>query len=632
MRKMIWFLILLVCPITVYANNGIENYRIDITILENGDINILEAFQMNGVYNGFEKVIYYQNSFENYYGNKISSMGNNEILNGSSASINEVRGINFNSNNSFDFFIEYGDFFSLEKKASKGDYGVYVIKKIDNGLKGIIYNHSKMNKDFYISYTLKNMAILHKDIAELVFNVFPTFTESIGNLEIIIHLPKNQNLLKVWTHNILNISEIVDIETVKISTQNVQKNFDFRIIFDKKVIEESLKKTNMEALDNIREIEERLNLEANEKANEEYNQLKSQAFDAVEVALKTKKYSDYYEALELTNSLNNESLKYELQDKLDVLLEQINNYEFIKKTIITLIIVHFFIVILSIYIIIYFKYNKKVNTDLKKTQYLSYNPATLGYLIRKKITINDLIASILNLINNNIIGYEIINNNDIKLKKNNYSQLLTKGDIKLLKFLFTDKEEVNLSELKNKANKNHEVFIMNYSNWTNQAIKDAEEENFYESLLFIKLFGSIYSAVGVLFGILVIDQNSFINSLILIFFCLLSIGYFLWLKKHTEKGKKHLQKWLLLKKKISFTDNIKRDEKIDLNVLKTYLIYTISLGCFNDAITFLKNTKELKTINSIDLNEIILLKKIINSSVYSIVKSNYVARDIKMNA
>lgn len=45
-------------------------------------------------------------------------------------------------------------------------------QKPDNGETYTIYNHSKMNKDFYLSYTLEDMAIIHQDIAELGLNVF----------------------------------------------------------------------------------------------------------------------------------------------------------------------------------------------------------------------------------------------------------------------------------------------------------------------------------------------------------------------------------------------------------------------------------------------------------------------------
>lgn len=241
MKKFICFLIILLIPISVKAGYGIENYRIDINVLNNGNVYIQEAFKMNSIYNGFERKIYYKNNYTSYYGSILSSTGDASIYNGSGISLNEIRGINFDLTSSFEKFIENGDLFTKVASATKGDYGVYVVKKDHegNGEEYIIYNPNNMNKDFYLSYTLENMAVVNNDVAELELNLFNEMEESIGNLEIYIHVKDNENLLKVWAHGFSDGNcQIIDNETAKISINNLSNNptIDFRMIFDKSVL------------------------------------------------------------------------------------------------------------------------------------------------------------------------------------------------------------------------------------------------------------------------------------------------------------------------------------------------------------------------------------------------------------
>ena len=630
MKKIIFILFLLLLPISAKASYGIENYKMDITILETGDIQVLEAFEMNGVYNGMNRNISYKGNYENYYGTTISSLGDSSIYDGNGIVLNEIRGINFDQNESFNSFITNGDLFNKVESASKGDYGYYVVKQNENGEEYIIYNHSKMNKDFYLSYILKNMAIVHSDVAELGLNVFTEMNESINNLEIIVHIPNNKNLLYVWTHGISKgNSTIIDSETVKINISNLDNNpLDFRLTFDKDVINESTKITNMEALDNILEIEMRLDLEANEIKDEEYNNLKNQAYEEVNNALKSKKRNDYDKALLLVEQLREEDIKYELQDKLDNLLIKIQKIETANKIINTTVILGFIIGIVILFVIIYLKYDKEYKTRFNKKYYYnfpnSYDPAIVGYLIRKKVNNNDLSASILNLINNKIISYKIIDNRNYKLIKLKYKKSLNDSEEKLIKFLFDNQNEISSTELKKRAKNDYEGFITNYSNWLNRVTIDAENEYFYEDTLTIKLIGVIYSIIGIVTGVLLIDKASFVNPFIMITIVILFLIYCLIFTKRSKKGNEDRSKWLALKHFMKDFSSFEDNNLPEVKLWKKYLTYAITLGCFNRLSKEMKSKLIYKNDKNVDeFNQTLMISKLINHSIKDIVKIAY---------
>ena len=119
MKKIILFLLLL---IPFYVNATVENYYMEATVLNTGDIKVREVFGLDGTYNGFER--------ELYYGNNIYAGTNIEII--------SVKGIKKTSND-FAILNDSGDIFTEVGSASKGDYGHYIITDIDNGINIKIY-------------------------------------------------------------------------------------------------------------------------------------------------------------------------------------------------------------------------------------------------------------------------------------------------------------------------------------------------------------------------------------------------------------------------------------------------------------------------------------------------------------
>ena len=282
MKKFIYIIILMILfiPSVNASSYKIENYEIDITVLEDGSLSVQEAFKMNSPYNGYERIIYYKNNYNDYLESVLYSVSDNEIYDFDDVVLNEVRATNYESNLDFIILQETGDLFKKVNNASKGDYGVYVVEKLENGKRYKIYNSSTMNKDLYINYTLENIAISHSDVSEIPINVFE-FKESIKNLDIYIHIPNNEKVLETWVHKINSKIEFVDLNTIKINIKNIKENssFDFRIICDKN--EGFKKKTNEIVYDKVLKIEEQLKNLSNNTKDEEYEDLKNLAYSSV---------------------------------------------------------------------------------------------------------------------------------------------------------------------------------------------------------------------------------------------------------------------------------------------------------------------------------------------------------------
>ena len=397
MKKIIILLFFLFIP-KVNAYN-ITNYRIDMTILENGNINVIEMFQMNGDYNGFERKIKYRNNYDGYKKEELVAF-DKQLYDGGGININEIRSIDYSSELEISEIIETGDIFNESNDATKGDYGVYKKTNLTDGESIKIYNSSKMNKDFYINYTLKNIVIDYEDISEVMMPLFYEMDESIDNFELTINIPNNKKILEIWIHGQKSQITIINKETIKINISNLKTNdyFDFRIIFDRI---DSNKTLNEEALLKIIELEDNLNIDFNNNINKEYEMLQENAYNAVSNVENNLNRSDYNNAYELVNQLSNkDELKTQLLVKLMNIEPKIERKEDIIKVLLTSILT---IWIIGNFIILYHIYKKYTNKVEKYKYYknipANYDPIIVGYLMHKKVTNDDLIASVLYLLN-----------------------------------------------------------------------------------------------------------------------------------------------------------------------------------------------------------------------------------------
>ena len=89
MKKILLFLMLLL-PLTVKAY-GIDEYNIEATILEDGSMRVIETFEMNGDFNGMNRIINYKSNYNSGY--ELSSTGNNKIYDASDIELISIMGV-----------------------------------------------------------------------------------------------------------------------------------------------------------------------------------------------------------------------------------------------------------------------------------------------------------------------------------------------------------------------------------------------------------------------------------------------------------------------------------------------------------------------------------------------------------
>lgn len=537
------FKIILISFLIMFPNiikaYGIDNYYIDATIQNNGDILVEEYFNLTGEYNGFERIIEYANEDLYEFDPNMESFGGSLIHNGNGLEIKEVRAIP--TSNNFSFSNIQGDIFERVSSAKKGDYGVYTENYNSNGKSILIYNPSKENKAFYLKYVVKNISIKHNDVAEIGWNIIGNeFRESIANLEITLHIPGNKNV-RAWAHGPLNGNvNIIDSETVKfkINGLNSYRAIDIRATFDLDVIPNSNKLTNTDALEKIILYETNKAEQANyERQNQQKLIINQAKTDLAEFEVNITRYN-YESALESINKIENEEIKKELLNKLielkkelDVIEEKAakealeyayryptyNNYKYLENKILVLdnndvkqellkeldniekIIknqevkqekinyikgIIYIIILLVLGIYSYKKYIKNPEVDFNQKYFREIDdelPTNISYLMYKKINNNSLSAAMLDLIRRKIIIAE-------KLEKNNY--MLTLKDEtdeipsiyrRLICLIFGNKSCVETKDIKKYAKKNYESYIKNWKKYNKESLENAKEKLYFET-------------------------------------------------------------------------------------------------------------------------------------------------------
>ncbi|HHW69262.1 MAG TPA: DUF2207 domain-containing protein [Tenericutes bacterium] len=644
--KIILFL-LLICPINAYAKEGIDEYYIDATVQENGDLVVKEFFTLTGTYNGMERIINYRSDYISKFGGTLSSFSNSEIYNGNSITMEIIKGVSKNFT-SFNELNKNGDIFNKVSSATKGDYGKYVEEITSVGKNYLIYNPSKKNKAFYLEYTIGNLGIVHKDIAEIGWNIFTNMNEHINHLEIYIHIPNNTELLRAWAHGPYygNI-ELIDINTLKITVDDLEANtaIDTRFVFDKKVINNSNKKTGVVAFDKIIEIETDLANKANLEREIYYKQLEENAKNAVLYAEENISRSNYQSAYYIVDKLKNGELKNNLLERLEIVLNKVEKKEKIIRIANSVSALGWTVGLVIIINKIYKKHDKEYESVFKGKYYRDfpeeYGPEIVGYLINKKISNNDLSAAILNLIYKKIITFIPAdkNNKDFIFKKVD-GVLIEQSEEKLVKFIFDsdDNNEIKLSELKKRANKSYDSFIRSYTDWKDTVKIEAEGKHFFEDKTLIKTMGVLYTILGIAIACIFLTFDiSILLNVIIIILAVISLFYFISFTKRSEKGNEDYSKWMALK---NFMNDFGRMDSKDLPEIvlwEKYLVYAVSLGCADKLSKTMKiKVQELQENNMLPnstmfdmyyFNRILLFNNSIKKTLNTAVNSAYTAKN-----
>lgn len=562
MKKLfILFLFFFFIPI-VNADYQVTDYKIDMTVLENGDIEVIEVFKMEGEYNGFERIINYKNNYIGYKGKKLASVDGN-LYNISSVQLNEVRAINYDDKLTLEELKENGDLFKKVDMATKGEHGVYTITKEENSEIFKIYNPSKMNKDFYLSYTLKNVVINHNDVSEFALFLFNQIEEEIKSLEITIHVPNNLELLKGYVHKDGTI-KIIDEETLQINVKDLKlnDNLDIRVVFDNNIVKAN-KVTTENVLEKIEDLEEKFEEEINIPLDDEYIKVQEEAYQLVTKVEQTYNRTDYENAVIAINKLKEkDELKIDLLIRLMNVEPKIERKETITKVILSSILLIWSIGIIIIIYQLYKKNSKNINNKLELID--------IGYIMRRKITNNDFAALLLSLNANKKITITKTNGT-YKLKQN--TKDLSIIEQKLIKLIFEENEETTFTKIQKRAINNYDNFINNYSNLLNTTMNEINKKHYYENLFLIKIIGIFYSILGIIMSIFLIGKDTYFSSYITLFIAVITLIFLVLFYKRTPDGLKKYQELKILKNNI----DISNEEDI---------IKSISLGCFGNASKF----------------------------------------------
>lgn len=650
--KKIYFLIIslfLLLPLNIKAA-GIPEYYIDATVLSNGDLKVKEIFYLSGDYNGFERIINYKGTINNnVFTGDLDSFKGSSIYNGDNIIIDEIAGVKYNNKISLDFNETDKTVFNKVNSASSGDYGKYTITNNSRGYNIRIYNPDRKGNAFYLEYTIKNIGIVHNDVAEIGWNLFDELSESVGNLVVTIHIPNNKTDLRVWAHGPLyGESKIINKQTLELTISNFDAytKIDTRFTFDKEVLSESTKITNVDALDKIIKVETEIADEANQKREEYYKMLESEAKEAVVLAEKELTRETYNNALSLVNYLKESELKTELENRLEVVLEKVEEKEK-RYTIIGITVDSIFLIVLGYLVLNTYKKHDKEYKSLFNNKYYrdipnDYPPSTVGYLINREIRNEDLSACILNLINKKIITFEKDtehkNNYILRTKKienmDEYNNL-NEADKLLYDMLFDGKQETSLRDLKYYARKKYEKFLRQFTNWKNKSLEIAKNEKFYENKALIKTINSLFCILGIFIGLL--NKNLPILNIFNVLVIISSIAaliYFLVFIKRTKKGNEDYRKWIGLRNFMKDFGRMDEKDLPEIHLWEKYLVYAVTLGC---ADTLAKTMKlKLQELNEVDvadtmidigyINAVTSFNRVITTSINSAVSSAYSAQ------
>ena len=536
------FTIIAFLPFLVSAY-GIENFYINATLQTNGDLLVQEYFNMNGDFNGFERIIYYSNPEAYDFVPDLEYYGGSKLHNGSNIELNKIMAVPINSN--FNFSNVTGNTFEEVDSADKGDYGVYVENYESSGYSYLIYLPSDEEKAFYIEYTITNLAILHNDIGELGWNIFSDeLSESIGNLKITVNFPNNQNEFRVWAHGPLNGVVTKEGQTklvASVSGLRAYAALDVRATFDKSVIPYSYKTTDVTALNKILAYEENAANQANyerkqkdlerqkealEEINYCYNYLERYCYnDAVSLVknildedvkaeytrmleelnvLITNKeettaknsvtaaedylyYYNYEIALEDVSVLTNTELKEELTKRLEKVAEKLEKAEEENYKVYQAFQIGTTIIIILVIVYIYYYHDREYKAGFN-AHYLreipnEYSPSTVDYLFDRKITSKAISAEILRLINKGAITCNKLKDTkkeDYLLAKNTeYKETLSAKEEALIRLILNGSHSIKLSELKKKASSTYHSFLSRWDTVIKHCTVEAINQDIY---------------------------------------------------------------------------------------------------------------------------------------------------------
>ena len=551
-RFILFSLFIMLLPIFVYAD-GTTRYYIEVNVLDNGDAEVKELKLMDGEYNGYKTDIRYKsNGLTKFDGSK-SSFEGSDIYNASALTDVKVYDVKFTTTD-FSIINNKNREFVLVNSAAKGDYGVYTKTTNSEGIEILSYQPSVYKRASLVTYTLKDLVVVHNDIAELAHDFIGTdYQEDISNLIIRINLPSSSKELRIFSHGPLNgKNRIIDDKSVEITYETLDKGnaVDGRVVFDKSIVPNATKKSNVDGLDKILEVEK-------ERAN-------------------------------YANKLREAARKREkMLQTLAIIMEILLG-----------------IWLIGLIVIVYKFYNKndkeyrsEFNGKYFRDFPEEYTPSTVSYLMNKSINNLSFNAGILDLIRKKAITIEEVTidkkglfknkqQKDYKLSRNMNFNLdaLSTSEKKLFNLLIGtvgNGDYVILGDMKefSKDYNNAKRLISGYDSWRYACESEAETEEFYENTKKEKTNCILYSLIFIPITFLALLCGSNMGRVLLMdLFGILAIIYFSSATKRTKKGNEQYHKWKGLKNFLADFGRLDEKDLPEIKLWERYLVYATMFG------------------------------------------------------
>ena len=551
-RLILFSIFIMFLPIFVYAD-GTARYYIEVNVLDTGDAEIKELKLMDGVYKGYKTSIRYKsNGLSKFDGSK-SSFEGSDIYNASALTNVKVYDVKFTTTD-FSVINKKNKEFVLVNSAKKGDYGVYTKTKNSEGVDIMSYQPSSYARASLITYTLKDLVVVHNDIAEIAHDFIGTdYAEEINNLIIRINLPSSSKELRIFSHGPLNgNNRIIDDKSVEITYKRLPKNnpVDARVVFDKSLVPKATKKSNADGLNKILEVEK-------ERAN-------------------------------YANKLRESARKREkMLQTLAIIMEILLGIWLIG--------------LIAIVYKFYNKNDKEYRSEFDGKYFRDfpeeYTPSTVSYLMNKSINNLSFNAGILDLIRKKAITIEEVTidkkglfknkqQKDYKLSRNMNFNLdtLSTSEKKLFNLLIGtvgNGDYVILGDMKefSKDYDNAKRLISGYDSWRYACESEAETEEFYENTKKEKINCILYSLIFIPITFLALLCGSNMGRVLLMdLFGILAIIYFSSATKRTKKGNEQYHKWKGLKNFLADFGRLDEKDLPEIKLWERYLVYATMFG------------------------------------------------------
>ena len=551
-RFILFSLFIMLLPIFVYAD-GTTRYYIEVNVLDNGDAEVKELKLMDGEYNGYKTDIRYKsNGLTKFDGSK-SSFEGSDVYNASALTDVKVYDVKFTTTD-FSIINNKNREFVLVNSAEKGDYGVYTKTTNSEGIEILSYQPSVYKRASLVTYTLKDLVVVHNDIAELAHDFIGTdYQEDISNLIIRINLPSSSKELRIFSHGPLNgKNRIIDDKSVEITYETLDKEnaVDGRVVFDKSIVPNATKKSNVDGLGKILEVEK-------ERAN-------------------------------YANKLREAARKREkMLQTLAIIMEILLGIWLIG--------------LIAIVYNFYNKNDKEYRSEFDGKYFRDfpeeYTPSTVSYLMNKSINNLSFNAGILDLIRKKAITIEEVTidkkglfknkqQKDYKLSRNMNFNLdtLSTSEKKLFNLLIGtvgNGDYVILGDMKefSKDYDNAKRLISGYDSWRYACESEAETEEFYENTKKEKTNCILYSLIFIPITFLALLCGSNMGRVLLIdLFGILAIIYFSSATKRTKKGNEQYHKWKGLKNFLADFGRLDEKDLPEIKLWERYLVYATMFG------------------------------------------------------